>query len=198
MRSGEDAAKLMSILARHAKPRNAAQRRPTILDPSSKRALSAACTPTEEGAVAALCIDIPLLTSVKSGVELNRVLEFRSSDANDRARREYLGVVSAYVRNHKSLCTSEGQFVVRALEKMNEDMVGSAKALGKRAALAGLLGAAGIAVADILVPLTQSLDVATIATAAATAVGVGAGATVVRINKTEAEGYLGKMRTLMT
>lgn len=195
MRSGEDAVKLLSILSRYAKPRHAGAREyPTILDPTSPMARNAACVPSKTGAVSALCIDIPLLKNVKADVGLEQVLEFRSKDANERARREYLAAVSASVCEAKTLYTSSEEFIVSALHKMNLDMQGSAKTLGKRAMLAGLLGAASVVTADILVPLTQGLTAATIAAAAATAVGMGAGATVVRINRTGVDAYLSNLR----
>lgn len=195
MRSGEDAMKLLSILSRYATPQHAAREHPMILDPASPMALTAACVPPQAGAASALCIDIPLLKNVRADVGLEQVLEFRSKDANERARREYLATVSASVCHEEVLYTSSEKFMVKALHKMNLDMQGSAEDLGKRAALAGLLGAASVVTADILVPLAHGLSTATITAAAATVVGMGAGATVVRINRTGANAYLSNMRS---
>ena len=91
VRTAKQASALMSALAAHAKPLEPLDM-PRTLDTSNVNALAQAAAPSSAAdSTPAAVIDIPVIGGVIAAeVKAEDLIEFRLSDANERARQDYL------------------------------------------------------------------------------------------------------------
>lgn len=135
LKSAKAARTLMATIAACAEP-NGGGSRPITFDSVSDMDLASAAAPVDgESAHAAIVVDLPVVTAARA-TDARRIIDFRISNRNERARQDYLAAVEEHVEAQVFIFERSAD-ELRA-EKVRSDLLKASQSLIRHHGAAGL------------------------------------------------------------